>query len=88
MQEKQRGSFYGLGIIISKRNGKITVITPLEGSPADRLGIRAGDIIDRVEGQPIDDLPGRRRRQEAQGTRRGRRSASRSSGPASPSRSR
>lgn len=56
MQEKQRGSFYGLGIIISKRNGKITVITPVEGSPADRLGIRAGDIIDRVEGQPIDDL--------------------------------
>ena len=41
MQEKQRGSFYGLGIIISKRNGKITVITPIEGSPADRLGIRA-----------------------------------------------
>ena len=57
MQEKQRGSFYGLGIIISKRNGKVTVITPLEGSPAERLGIRAGDIIDRVEGQPIDDLP-------------------------------
>ncbi|HEV8266990.1 MAG TPA: S41 family peptidase [Thermoanaerobaculia bacterium] len=57
MQEKQRGSFYGLGIIISKRNGKITVMTPLEGSPAERLGIRAGDIIDRVEGQPIDDLP-------------------------------
>ncbi|HQR46685.1 MAG TPA: S41 family peptidase [Thermoanaerobaculia bacterium] len=56
LQEKQRGSFYGLGIIISKRNGKVTVITPLEGSPAERLGIRAGDIIDRVEGQPIDDL--------------------------------
>lgn len=57
MVEKQRGSFYGLGIIISKRNGKITVITPVEGSPADRLGIRAGDVIDQVEGQPIDDLP-------------------------------
>ncbi len=56
MQERQRGSFYGLGIIISKRNGKVTVITTLEGSPADRLGIRAGDIIDRVEGQSIDDL--------------------------------
>jgi carboxyl-terminal processing protease len=56
LQEKQRGSFYGLGIIISKRNGKVTVITPLEGSPAERLGIRAGDVIDRVEGQPIDDL--------------------------------
>lgn len=57
MQEKQRGSFYGLGIIISKRNGKITVITPIEGSPADRLGIRAGDVIDKIEGKPTDDLP-------------------------------
>ncbi len=57
MQEKQRGSFYGLGIIISKRNGKVTVITPVEGSPAERLGIRAGDVIDLVEGQPISDLP-------------------------------
>ncbi len=57
MQEKQRGSFYGLGIIISKRNGRVTVITPVEGSPAQRLGIRAGDIIDLVEGEPIDDLP-------------------------------
>jgi carboxyl-terminal processing protease len=57
MQEKQRGSFYGLGIIIQKRDGKITVITPIEGSPADRLGIRAGDVIDLVEGQPVGDLP-------------------------------
>jgi carboxyl-terminal processing protease len=57
MVEKQRGSFYGLGIIISKRNGKVTVITPVEGSPAERLGIRTGDVIDRVEGQSIDELP-------------------------------
>ena len=57
MQEKQRGSFYGLGILIQKRDGKITVITPIEGSPAERLGIRAGDIIDLVEGQPVGDLP-------------------------------
>lgn len=57
MQEKQRGSFYGLGIIISKRNGRVTVITPVEGSPAQRLGIRAGDIIDLVEGEQIADLP-------------------------------
>ncbi len=72
MQERQRGSFYGLGIIISKRNGKITVITTLEGSPADRLGIRAGDIIDRVEGQSIDDLAvdaGVRQRKGPKGTK-------------------
>ncbi len=57
MQEKQRGSFYGLGIIIQKRDGKVTVITPIEGSPAERLGIRAGDVIELVEGQPVGDLP-------------------------------
>ena len=31
------------------QSGKVTVITPVEGSPAARLGIRAGDIIYRVE---------------------------------------
>src|SRR5260221_1989705 len=56
MQGKRRGAFYGLGIISAKRHGGIAVITPVGGPPADRLGIRAGDIIDRVEGKPIDDL--------------------------------
>ena len=88
MVEKQRGSFYGLGIIISKRNGKVTVITPVEGSPADRLGIRAGDVIDRVEGQSDRRPPGRRRRQEAQGPEGHEGQRSRSCGPASTSRSR
>jgi carboxyl-terminal processing protease len=45
MKEKQHGSFYGLGIQIQKRMGKITVIAPMEGTPAYKMGIRAGDII-------------------------------------------
>jgi carboxyl-terminal processing protease len=56
MQDRQKGSFYGLGILVTKRNDQVTVITPLEGTPAARLGIRAGDVISEVEGVATDDL--------------------------------
>ena len=56
MQDRQKGSFYGLGILVTKRNDQVTVITPLEGTPAARLGIRAGDVISDVEGTPTEDL--------------------------------
>jgi len=57
MQDRQKGSFYGLGILVTKRNDQVTVITPLEGTPAARLGIRAGDVISEVEGLSTDDMP-------------------------------
>lgn len=57
MQDRQKGTFYGLGILVTKRNDQVTVITPLEGTPAARLGIRAGDIISEVEGAKTDELP-------------------------------
>lgn len=57
MQERQKGTFYGLGILVTKRNNQVTVITPLEGTPASRLGIRAGDIIAEVDGTHTEDLP-------------------------------
>lgn len=57
MQDRQKGTFYGLGILVTKRNDQVTVITPLEGTPAARLGIRAGDVISEVEGVTTDDLP-------------------------------
>ena len=56
MQDRQKGSFYGLGILVTKRNDQITVITPLEGTPAARLGIRAGDVISEIEGVQTDEL--------------------------------
>src|SRR5215213_4246528 len=56
MQDRQKGTFYGLGILVTKRNDQVTVITPLEGTPAARLGIRAGDVISDVEGVSTDDL--------------------------------
>lgn len=56
MQDRQKGSFYGLGILVTKRNDQVTVITPIEGTPAARLGVRAGDIISEVEGVSTSEL--------------------------------
>ena len=52
MREEQRGSFSGLGIVISLRGeeGLLTVISPIEGTPAHRAGMRAGDIISMING--------------------------------------
>src|SRR5260221_11515466 len=55
MREKQQGSFFGLGLQIQKRMGKITVIAPMEGTPAFKLGIRAGDIITHIEGEELKE---------------------------------
>jgi carboxyl-terminal processing protease len=52
MRERHQASFYGLGILVGQRNGRLTVITPIEGTPASQLGIRAGDIIHLIEGEP------------------------------------
>ncbi len=52
LQERQQGSYHGLGISVQMREGNLTVISPFEGTPAYRLGIRSGDIISRIEGVP------------------------------------
>ena len=56
MRSRQEGSFFGVGIIISRRNGKITVIAPMAGTPAASKGLRTGDIISAVEGEATEDL--------------------------------
>ena len=57
MRSRQEGSFFGVGIIISRRNGKVTVIAPMAGTPAAAKGLRAGDVISAVEGTLTEDLP-------------------------------
>ncbi len=51
LQERQQGSYYGLGISVQMRDGNLTVVSPFEGTPAYRLGIRSGDIISKIEGE-------------------------------------
>ncbi|HGY54860.1 MAG TPA: S41 family peptidase [Caldithrix abyssi] len=47
------GKYGGLGMEVGLRNKKITVISPIEGTPAQRMGIRAGDIIEKVDDQSV-----------------------------------
>lgn len=56
MRSRQEGSFFGIGIIISRRDGNVTVIAPIVGTPAASKGLRAGDVISAVEGESTDDM--------------------------------
>jgi carboxyl-terminal processing protease len=57
LQEEQHGSFFGLGITIQSINGILTVISPIEGTPAFKAGLRAGDVIAEIEGEPTKGQP-------------------------------
>jgi len=43
------GEFGGLGITVGIRDGALTVIAPIEGTPADKAGIKSGDIILKID---------------------------------------
>jgi carboxyl-terminal processing protease len=53
MDENFRGEYSGIGIQFELRDNAIVVISPLEGTPAHRLGLRAGDRITEVDREPL-----------------------------------
>jgi len=50
------GKFGGLGIEVSMENGFVNVIAPFDDTPADRAGIKAGDLIIRLDDTPIKGM--------------------------------
>jgi carboxyl-terminal processing protease len=56
IQVDTRGEFGGLGIQISVKDNKLTVIAPIEDTPADRAGIKSGDYIIKVDDQSTKDM--------------------------------
>ena len=56
MQVETQGAFGGLGIEITVRDRQLTVVAPIEGTPADRAGILAGDRIVKINGEPTKDM--------------------------------
>jgi carboxyl-terminal processing protease len=56
MQLETRGNFGGLGIQIAIRDDQLTVIAPIDDTPAFRAGIKAGDKIVKIEGEPTKDM--------------------------------
>ena len=53
MDEQFHGEYSGIGVQFDIQDNKIVVISPLEGTPAYRLGIRAGDKIFEIDGKPL-----------------------------------
>ena len=51
LQVQTHGEFGGLGITVGMKDGALTVIAPLEGTPADKAGIKASDIILKINEQ-------------------------------------
>ncbi len=54
--EDTHGQFEGLGIEIAVKDGWLTVISPLEDTPAERMGIQAGDRIVKIEGTSTEGI--------------------------------
>ncbi len=59
LREEQHSKYFGLGIrvrpLLRERGRVVIVEPPALGSPAERHGLRAGDVITRIEGESIDD---------------------------------
>jgi len=51
-----KGSFGGVGIMLGMKDKLLTVIAPIEGTPADKAGIKSGDHISKIDGQDTKDM--------------------------------
>jgi carboxyl-terminal processing protease len=56
LQVETKGSFGGLGIEITIRDGVLMIVSPIEDTPAFRAGLEAGDRILKIDGTPTKDL--------------------------------
>jgi len=53
MRATTTGSYSGVGIEVSAEDGRVVVVTPIDGSPAARAGVRAGDVVLAVDDRPV-----------------------------------
>ena len=56
LQDDTKGEFSGVGIVITMKEGILTVVSPIEGTPAYKAGIHAGDIIIRIDEKSTKDM--------------------------------
>ncbi len=56
LKNQTQGEFGGLGIEVTMEDGLVKIITPIDDSPADKAGLKPGDLIIRVGKQPIFGL--------------------------------
>ena len=53
MRVQTRGEFGGLGIEVTQEDGLVKVVTPMDDSPASKVGIMSGDMISGIDGEPV-----------------------------------
>ena len=56
MSRDTKGEFGGLGIEITMESGLVKIITPIEGTPADKAGVQAGDYIVKIEDKQVKGM--------------------------------
>lgn len=56
MEIDTKGKFGGIGIYIGIRNDTLTVISPLEDTPAQQVGLKSGDLITKIDGVSTEDM--------------------------------
>ncbi len=56
-QNLTRGRFEGIGAEVQMKNGQLVIVAPIDGSPAQKAGLKPGDIILKVDGQEVSGLP-------------------------------
>ena len=56
LKAETQGEFGGIGVEISIKDGLLTVISPIDGTPAQKAGIKAGDKINSIDGKSTKDM--------------------------------
>lgn len=55
LEERHQGSYFGIGISMQRRQGRVTVMAVTQGTPAWKIGLRPGDVITAIDGEVVDD---------------------------------
>lgn len=56
LRERTEGQYSGVGLTISSEGGLVKIISPMDGGPAARAGVNAGDVISAIDGQSASGL--------------------------------
>src|SRR5690349_2617986 len=56
MKVQTRGEFGGLGIEVSMESGLVKVVSPIDDTPAARAGLKPGDLITHLDGDPVQGM--------------------------------